>query len=119
MELKTNKQNVTFVSGIEGNKNYVFINDIQKKWKQIKEENPNKIINLSECFKLFIIDNIGEDYLKRFKDFVFDDRLLTLLESKQQRAISLSREKDLLIEKKNERIAELEKQLAKGGDSQQ
>ena len=98
-----NKINATFINGDrnETTETFNFIEGINDKVLQLKNDNLNKIVNLSVCLKSFFVSRLGEDWLKNdFVNFLDSDEITPLLIDKTQKAIS---EKKLLLSE-NEKL---------------
>ena len=103
-----NKINATFINGDrnESIDNFNFIEGIDKKITQLKNDNLNKIVNLSVCLKAFFEHKIGSEWLQNdFKTFLDSDEIIGLLIDKTQKAVS---ERKLLLSENEELKLQIE-----------
>ena len=104
-----NKINATFINGDrnESIDNFNFIEGIYKKVTQLKNDNLNKIVNLSVCLKAFFEHNLGSEWLQNdFKTFLDSEEIKGLLIDKTQKAVS---ERKLLLSENEELKLQIER----------
>jgi len=104
-----NKINATFINGDrnETPENFNFIEDINSIINQLKDDNLNKIVNLSVCLKAFFEHKIGSEWLQNdFKTFLDSEEIKGLLIDKTQKAVS---ERKLLLSENEELKQQIER----------